>query len=58
MFFYAMLRMSQFANDSKKAFNPKEQLTRGDIQIIEEGIFIRAQLSNTNQKHNSIHQIP
>lgn len=56
--FFAMLRRSQFANTSRKSFNPKEQLTRGDIQITEEGLIISIQWSKTNQKHNKIHQIP
>jgi hypothetical protein len=30
--FYGMLRKSQFANNSRNTFNPKEQLTRGDFQ--------------------------
>ncbi|CAC5360007.1 unnamed protein product [Mytilus coruscus] len=56
--FYAMLRKSQFANNSRTTFNPKEQLTRGDIQITEEGLIIDIQWSKTSQKHKSIHQIP
>ena len=56
--FYAMLRRSQFANSSRASFNPKEQLTRGDIQITEEGLVINVQSSKTNQKHNSVRQIP
>ncbi|CAG2216299.1 unnamed protein product [Mytilus edulis] len=49
--FYAMLRKSQFANNSRTTFNPKEQLTRGDIQITEEGLIIDIQWSKTSQKH-------
>ena len=56
--FYAMLRRSQFANNSRASFNSKEQLTRGDIQITEEGLVINVQWSKTNQKHNSVRQIP
>ncbi|XP_063430649.1 uncharacterized protein LOC134712741 isoform X1 [Mytilus trossulus] len=56
--FYAMLRKSQFANNSRTTFNPKEQLTRGDIQITEEGLIIDIQWSKTSQKHKNIHQIP
>ncbi|CAG2201509.1 unnamed protein product [Mytilus edulis] len=56
--FYAMLRKSQFANNSRTTFNPKEQLTRGDIQITEEGLIIDIQWSKTSQKHKNIHHIP
>lgn len=56
--FYCMLRKSQFANNSRISFNPKEQLTRGDFQFTEEGIIVNIQWSKTIQKHNEIHQIP
>jgi hypothetical protein len=53
-----MLRKSQFANNSKNTFNPKEQLTRGDFQFTHEGLIINIQWSKTRQKHNNIHHIP
>lgn len=56
--FFAMLRKSQFANDSVKSFNPLEQLTRRDIQFTEEGLILHIQWSKTNQKHQRIHEIP
>ena len=58
--FYGMLRKSQFANNSRNTFNPKEQLTRGDFQFTHEGLIhvINIQWSKTRQKHNKIHQIP
>ncbi|CAC5366993.1 unnamed protein product [Mytilus coruscus] len=49
-----MLRKSQFANN----FNPKKQLTRGDLQFIEEGLIVNVQWSKISQKHSEIHQIP
>jgi hypothetical protein len=56
--FYGMLRKSQFANNSRNTFNPKEQLTRGDFQFTHEGLIINIQWSKTRPKHNKIHQIP
>jgi hypothetical protein len=53
-----MLRKSQFANNSRNTFNPKEQLTRRDFQFTHEGLIINIQWSKTRQKHNKIHQIP
>ena len=45
--FYGMLRKSQFANNSRNTFNPKEQLTRGDFQFTHEGLIINIQWSKT-----------
>ena len=56
--FYGMLRKSQFANNSRNTFNPKEQLTRVDFQFTHEGLIVNIQWSKTRQKHNKILQIP
>lgn len=56
--FYGMLRKSPLDNNSRNTFNPKEQLTRGDVEFTHEGLSINIQWSKTWQKHNKIHQIP
>lgn len=56
--FYGMLRKSQFANNSRNTFNPKEQLTRVDFQFTLEGLIVNIQWSKTRQRHNKILQIP
>ncbi|CAC5413541.1 unnamed protein product [Mytilus coruscus] len=56
--FYCILKKSQFANNSRITFNPKGQLTRGDLQFTKEGLIVNVQWSKTSQKHSEIHQIP
>lgn len=56
--FFAMLRKSQFANSSRKAFNGNEQLTRGDFCFTNSGMIIKVKWSKTNQHHSYLHSIP
>ena len=56
--YFAMLRKSQFANNSVKAFNPAEQFTRDDFQFTEYGISVRLKWSKTEQKHISYRYVP
>lgn len=41
--FYGMLRKSPLYNNSRNTFNPKEQLTRGDVEFTHEGLSINIQ---------------
>ena len=56
--YFAMLRKSQFSNNSVKTFNPAEQFTREDFQFTDYGISVRVKWSKSEQKHTSCRFIP
>ena len=56
--YFAMLRKSQFANNSVQTSNPAEQFTREDFQFTDYSISVKVKWSNSKQKHTFCRFIP